>query len=188
MDKNNNKFSKYIDQELNENEKITWSDQPIPSQVVMANISVFYFGILLIPISIIWIYLNSYPISINSIFTVVNAVPILFIVASFFALLSPFRDRLKAKRTIYIVTNQRAFTVIVKKTVEIENFLPLEVKNIKKDIHIDGSGNLTLMIEKQADSEGHIYTEKKGFIGVKNLKEAETKVLEMLKSSDSICR
>ncbi len=94
-------------------------------------------------------------------------------------LLSPFWRYFEATRTVYAITNKRAFTLGMANRIEVRNYFPNSIGNFKKIVKSDGVGDLILGFEHYKDAEGDKQIKEYGFFAVNKINEVE-KLIENL--------
>lgn len=177
MDRVFNKMEQALSDELKTSEKVIWSDQPIALQLMLPA-----FGI--------WVFMIPWTLFASSFFienlNKSEFEVIILLVISFFlfvgvtGLLSPFYIWLKAKKTLYVVTNQRVFIVHYLYTLEIQNIDISQINNLVKKIKRNASGDLILCKEYYWDSYNKRREKERGFFAVNNVSDVEKHVLKLV--------
>ena len=166
-----------IDRELGLGEVIHWIDQPIARFFAPGTIGIFLFGIIFTTFSLFWtwgasgfgsLFINGFtPTMLLSLF----GVP--FILIGFSILSIPFTTKKEAKKTVYIITDQRAISFEGDSPMTIRSYLPNQLQNVHFQENKDGSGNVMIGIHYAKDSEAGEIVEYTGFRDIRDPKGAE---------------
>lgn len=89
-----------------------------------------------------------------------------FVAIGVAGLTSPLWLRLAAARVVYVVTNQRAFSIEGRRSLIVRNYLPAQLGTMTRRERGDGSGDLILALEPYAGNRGLTNTRERGFFGV----------------------
>lgn len=81
-----------------------------------------------------------------------------------------------ARQTVYLVTDQRALSIQGGVAVTIRSFLPEDLQQIDRKERVDGTGDVIIAIRRWQDGDGDSRSEEIGFLGVRNPREAETRL------------
>jgi len=179
MDLMNNlkpELKKLVDNELRSRERVSWAGQPIAKQRAISGFALWLFFIPWTGFSIFWVNGAIEQSKGESAFPLFG---IPFLLIGIWMLLTPIREWFKANKTVYVVTNQRAFTIEAIKSIKVTNFNSEHITNIEKKINIDGSGDLILLKENYVDSDGDKQTKEKGFFAVTDVKLVENYIQKM---------
>jgi hypothetical protein len=111
-----------------------------------------------------------------------------FIAAGLVLIIRPLWVHHRARRTVYVVTDRRAFTVTagLGSNLTIRSFLPEQLHGMHRHQRKDGSGDLVLMQEEIHDPESGTYKRNAGFLAVRDVAEVEALVREMRDSHTGI--
>ncbi len=82
----------------------------------------------------------------------------------------PLWLRRAAAKVVYVVTNQRAFSIEGQRTLTVRSYLPAQLGTMTRREHADGSGDLVLALEPYSGNRGRTNTRERGFIGVAEVK------------------
>ncbi len=172
-----------IQKELNPKEIIKWSASPNPRAHAVSSLSLFMFAIPWTAFSIFWIAgASGFKIpDFNEGFDFFPLFGLPFLFIGIGMLLSPYFSYLKAKKILYVVTNQRAFELYCGKWKKIKNYSPGDIGNIERTEKQDGSGNLYFSTETRRTKNGSREV-KVGFKGIEEVKIAES-YINKLKAS-----
>jgi hypothetical protein len=172
----NNELKKKINDEKRPNERVLWSGTPIPIQLAKQALGQSFFGIFFFGFAVFWTYGAFHQSNGESIFPLFG---IPFLLVGAVLLFSPIIEWIKGYKTVYVVTDQRAFILENRKRIQVTNFDPERISNIEKSLNIDGSGDVILIKEHSTDSDGDKKTERKGFFAVRNVKEVEKAIRQL---------
>ncbi|EKF9231078.1 hypothetical protein O1B71_003472 [Vibrio cholerae] len=175
------KFQSVIDKELKPNESICWSTMPNALSRACDSIGVFLFGI---PWNAGLLYFIS-PIVQKPQFPPFHFILLLspFIFFGICLFFSPLFAYIKAHKTLYVITNKRAFTLSVGKTHSIENFYPKKSSILKKIERKNGTGDIILKRSHHTDSDGDKQTTDYGFFSLPDVADAERNLDMLLNNS-----
>lgn len=173
----NNLFSQEIQKELNHGEVMKWSGCPNPRAFAASSLAIFLFAIPWTAFSIFWIAAASgfqIPDFNNGFdFFPLFGLPFLFIGIGMLS--SPIFKYLKAKKTVYVITNQRAFELYCGRLKKVKSYAPKEIGRIERTEKKDGSGNLYFAKEQMRTNHGSREI-KLGFLGINDVKIAESRI------------
>ncbi|NOQ35400.1 MAG: hypothetical protein GQ569_05830 [Methylococcaceae bacterium] len=176
----NNSFNQDIQNELNHREVMKWSGRPKPRAFAASSLIIFLFAIPWTAFSIFWIFAASGfqvpDFDEGFDFFPLFGLPFLFIGIGM--LLSPIFMYSKAKKTVYVITNQRAFQLYCGKRKKVKSYAPEEIGHIERIEEQDGSGNLYFATEQYATKRGTREV-KVGFLGISDVKMAETRLVTL---------
>jgi hypothetical protein len=113
--------------------------------------------------------------------------PLPFVVISLCALSNPYWSWRRAKRTLYVLTNERAlvFDAGWWQAVTIRSFEPARLADLRRIQNSDGSGDLVFERTVTTDSEGSTKTTDHGFLSIPNVKSVEEAVQRLAGPTDS---
>ncbi|KNY26494.1 hypothetical protein [Pseudobacteroides cellulosolvens] len=166
-----------INGELNVGERVIWADKPVLGSLFFKSFAIYLFAIPWTTFSLFWMYGASKGSFIFSLF----GVP--FVLIGLYMLCTPFINKNAEKRTIYIVTNQRAIIYKYGRKIKVKSFFPNQVANIERYQNKNGTGNIIFSSEVIYNSDGERSTNQVGFIGIKDVKKVEDIINRELLSS-----
>jgi len=174
------KFKDALDKELKPNESLYWSSQPNTLYSVYRS-----FGMFLSAIP--WnggLFFFLEPVFQKQQLPPIHLMLFLspFLLIGLYMFFSPLIAYFKAQKTLYVVTNKRAFTLMIGKKNSIENFSVKNISVLKKIERTNGSGDIMLMRSHHTDCDDAKKTTDYGFFALPNVAEAERN-LEMLLSN-----
>lgn len=173
-----------IEKELKVGESIKWIQQPIPRFFDFQSSASFFTGVPLIAFSIFWIYgtlgfklpdfkamsFQDFLAHFGNLSFLEGE--ILFFVG-LWMLSSPLREWLKAFRTVYLITNRRAFSVEGGWIPVIKNYSPNQLRNLRRNDRKDCTGDIVITTRLHKNSRVGSWTEDIGFMNLRNPKEVE---------------
>lgn len=172
-----NKLQRCVKLELRQREVVKWYCQPVAAQRMLLAFGIWIFMVPWTGISSYGVYrfiqnenFELFPFLFTLIFPAVGVI----------AMLSPLYEWVKAKRTVYVVTNFRLFTIHYLINIEVLNIDLEKVSNIEKRIRSNGSGDLILYKGYYLDSDNDKQQKEYGFFSTPNVKVAEKHVIRLL--------
>lgn len=177
------KFQALVDAELRPGERVVWFGQPIPWMFARRYVGVFLFGIfwLALLVFLAWDFLDG-DVKGSALLPVLGfLVP--FTLAGVAMLSSPFWMRRKARRTVYLITNQRAmlFDPSLWGSMTIRTFEPARLLNLRRVQHANGAGDLIFERIWTKDSDGMNQSTDHGFLAIDDVKTVEDIIVELVK-------
>ena len=169
-----------IQKELNRREIIKWNGQPKPSAFAARSLPLFLFAIPWTAFSIFWIFAAAgfEAPDFNDGFSFFPLFGLPFVLIGIAMLFSPLFAYLKAKKTLYVITNQRAFELYYGKWKKIKSYAADEIINIERQEKADGSGNLYFAAELWNTKNGQRQV-KTGFLGIEHVKQVESYIYDL---------
>lgn len=177
-----------IDNELQPGEFIRWVEQPIPRFFTAASIGSVLFGIPWTSFAIFWMWGASgfklpdlreglQPQHLFALF----GVP--FVLIGFGMLSSPLWVWRAARKTVYLVTDKRAISIQGGWSTTIRSYLPDQLKDVYRKERADGTGDVIIAIRRWKDSDGDQRSEEIGFLGVRNPREVENMLRQLVQNN-----
>jgi hypothetical protein len=165
----------WIRAELDRDEKVAWSGEPVPRFFTKSSLPLFLFALPWTGSSIAWVAASLIFTRGAGLFS--YAFPLFgvpFVVIGLAMLSSPIGEWLKLSRTAYVVTDKRALIIDhdLRRVRRVRSFSGAELSPITKEQHADGTGDL-FFAEVPRRSENDAYPEPVGFTGVRGFREAE---------------
>ena len=169
-------FKKSVSRELKQGEFVEWSDRPNSFYSMLSAAPAFLFGI---PWNAFLFFMHEKRFSENeSIYLDIFVLP--FYLVGIYLFFSPLLEWRKARKRLYVISNKRAFSLEVGKTITVESFYPKDIGNIEKTIRSNGSGNLILSRTHHTDSDGDKKTTDYGFFALPDVVSAERQLDKLL--------
>ncbi|MFM7219745.1 MAG: hypothetical protein ACKO21_05975 [Nodosilinea sp.] len=177
-----------IDNELQPGEFIRWVEQPIPRFFTAASIGSVLFGIPWTSFAIFWMWGASgsqlpnlreglQPQHLFALF----GLP--FVLIGFGMLSSPIWVWQAARKTVYLVTDKRAISIQGGLSTTIRSYLPDQLKDVYRKERADGTGDVIIGIRRWRDSDGDQRSEEIGFLGVRNPREVENMLRQLVENN-----
>lgn len=165
-----------VTRELQPGEVVRWAVQPDPSRLMLQGFLLWLFFIPWTAFSLFWIagasgfHLPDFssPTALFPLF----GLP--FLLIGLGGLLAPWWLRLAARHTVYVITNQRAFSLAGWRTVVMLSWLPQQLAQVTRSERADGSGDLVFDIEMRRGNRGSDVQHKRGFMALRDVRTAET--------------
>jgi len=167
--------------ELKPGESITWAGQPNPDRYMKSGFKLWLFFIPWTAFSLFWIAGASgfrMP-QVNSGWSLFPLFGLPFLLVGLGGMSSPLWLRLKARSTIYAVTNHRAISIEGAKSITVKSYLASDIADIERTEHQDGTGDLILRTERYRDSDGDRQTRQHGFFAVDNVRRIESLIANL---------
>ncbi|MDP4779650.1 MAG: hypothetical protein NWS16_05385 [Akkermansiaceae bacterium] len=176
-------ISSLVDIELRGGERVTWTGQPLPSRFARRSIGIVLFGIPWTAFALFWIAGASgfkMP-DFSQGFGLFPLFGVPFVLIGFGMLSSPIWMRRKARRTAYVVTDQRAivFAGGVFGSTTIRSFKPEQLNDIRRVQKPDGTGDLIFERTWASDGEGGKQSTDHGFLAIANVREVEAMITRL---------
>lgn len=174
-----------IKSEINPDERLIWSGQPLASKMAKRGIPLAVFGIPWTAFSLFWTYAASgfeMP-SFNSGFDFFPLFGIPFILIGIGLLTAPFWMGFSAGNTVYVLTNKRA--IIFSKSFSnftIKDYLPEQLKDVYRQEDAEDRGSIIFGEEVGTGKNSNTSTSY-GFLGIPDVREVEKLVKELAEKS-----
>ncbi|MEO0843418.1 MAG: hypothetical protein AAFY21_07285 [Cyanobacteria bacterium J06641_2] len=179
-----NELRKKVHKELEAGETIRWVEQPVPRFFTASSIGSILFGIPWTSFALFWIW-GALGFKLPDIREGIQSQHLFalfglpFVLVGFGMLSSPIWVWLAARKTVYLITNQRAISIQGGLSTTIRSYSPSQLKDIYRKERADGSGDVVISVRLLKDSDGDKRSEEIGFMGVRNAQEVE-KILKQL--------
>lgn len=180
-------FRPLVSPELRTNERIVWIGQPLPWRFVKRFIRTFLMGVLLgtaigfMAGDLVMEFINPPPGAVPPpMLMVLGLLP--FVLISIACLTNPFWSWRKAKRTVYVLTTERAIVFDANwwRALTVRSFDPARLVDLRRVQNSDGSGDLVFDRTVTTDSEGSTKVTDHGFLSVPNVKSVEEAVQRLV--------
>jgi hypothetical protein len=109
-----------------------------------------------------------------------------FVVVGLAMVSSPFWAWWKARRTVYVLTDQRVSTVVTGKTLDITNMDVTQIASIQRIEKPDGSGTLHLDMGEYRDSDGDRVKKKISLPGVPDVRNLERLIVSKIRTRTQV--
>jgi hypothetical protein len=163
--------------EVRPGESVRWLDRPIPARLARSAWPMALFAIPWTAFALFWIWGATHgtcdaPTPEARLFPLFG-VPFVLVGLGLFA--SPLWVLRSARRTVYLVTDQRAVVLSAgwRGSVSARSFEPEKLCDLRRTQRADGSGDLVFGEDVRSGSKGGTRTVPYGFLAVRNVREAE---------------
>ncbi len=161
-----------IEQELQSDETIVWMDQPNPKRFMLKALPIILFAIPWTAFSIFWMAgASGFKIpdfSKPESFFMLFGLPFLFIGIGMLS--TPLWIARNAKKTVYLLTDQRAIIFDGGWSTTIRFFKPDQLINISRKQRRNGTGDLIFVIQFTYNNQDNQRVKEIGFIGIDDVK------------------
>jgi hypothetical protein len=132
--------------ELRRGERLTWADYPGPMALVRRDARMSWIGIPFTAFAIFWTWSASHDVAhAGSIIELLFPLwGLMFVAIGLSILLRPVWSALKARSTVYAITDQRALIISGSRSRRVESFEPDSLGNLERTERSDGSGDIIL--------------------------------------------
>lgn len=158
---------------LQPGERVRWAGQPAPTRAVLGSLLLWLFFIPWTAFAVFWMVAAS-GFEVPT-FTQPNhwfalfGLP--FVLIGLGGLSSPFWVWRKVRRTIHVISDRRAFTLVGGRTMSVESWAPSQLDSITRTEQADGSGDLLFATAGPLTAQGK--GAMRGFRGIANVRDAE---------------
>jgi hypothetical protein len=161
-----------VERELQDGERVMWMEQPRPGGLIWTALPIVLFAIPWTGFAVFWM-VNAWRMG-SDLWFALFGLP--FVLVGLGMLSAPLWLLRKARRTVYAVTDRRAFTLVGGRSVAVENFRPEQLTHLSTKERADGSGDIVFSTALQPGISSQYSPQgiRNGFFGVPNVKEAET--------------
>jgi hypothetical protein len=170
-----------LNSELKPGEVAAWVGQPDPAKYMRAGFIIWSFFIPWTAFALFWMagasgfkvpdFSNGWS------FFPLFGLP--FLLIGIGGLSAPFWLRRKAANMLYVVTNQRAFSLEGARSYTVRSYSPRQLTRITRKENPDGSGDLVIEFTAYKDSDGDYRQRGNGFYAIPDVREVE-RLLEKL--------
>lgn len=175
-----------VDRELALGEAVAWVGQPIPGQLARNQWRTVLFGIPWTAFAIFWTFLAAQggtKSGQSPWFWLFPLWGVPFILVGLNMLTSPYWARRRAWRTTYVLTNQRAVVITAgwSGRTSVRSFEPDTLKDLRRTERADGTGDLIFAAEVSPDSRGRKNQACFGFLAIKDVKNVEEQIRQLVR-------
>ena len=171
-----------VREEIEDNEHILWLAQPMAGRFARGTLPLVAFGVFWMGF-VIWFTISWYSHGGDkSIGSILFDVP--FFVVGIGMLCSPLWAIWKAKRTVYVITDQRAIVFEGGLSTKVRTFKPDHFANIERRQRRDGSGDIVFEHRAVQGGEGQSAWPV-GFLAIANVKEVEDLLREVAQAHEA---
>jgi hypothetical protein len=164
-----------IDRELDHAERVEWSGQPKPMRLAWQSLPIVLFAIPWTAFAVFWTCgAADFKIpDFDSAFDLFPLFGLPFVLVGLGLLSTPFWLIRKARRTVYVVTDQRAIIIEARRTVSVRSFGPADLKGFQRKERRDGSGDITFGHPIRSSSDADCSPTQAGFLGIRDVRHVE---------------
>lgn len=158
--------------ELKPGEVVVWAGQPLPGRYAARGGCLWLFFVPWTAFAVFWIC-GAAQFRLPTFTSAMDFFPLFglpFVAIGVVGLSSPLWMRRVARKVVYVITNQRAFSIEGWRTLTVRSYLPAQLASITRRERADGSGDLILAIESYAGTRGATNTRERGFFGLAEVK------------------
>lgn len=164
-----------VSRQMRSREKPLWIGKPIPLKfAIKEGWATFVFGLPWTAAAVYWVFAAM--ASGNLIFALIG-VPLVAI--GLYFLTTPLQEYKRARRTIYIVSNQRLIILNGLWRPTAESFAPSEIGSLETDAAQDGSGSIIFHERREWRKNGGWNFSKIGFKAIPHVRQAEEHILKL---------
>ena len=174
-----------VDRELDPDERVKWTEMPVPRAFTPAVTGVFVFGI---PWTLAAVLITCDAAGIglpgpNQDPEGVRVLPLLFglpfIVVGLLLLSAPIFAYRRVFQTVYVITDRRAIAIEGTRTTTIRSYTAADLQHVYPKERRDGYGDVVIPLPPLDDYDANTRTEDRGFLGIRDPKKVERLLKEL---------
>lgn len=174
--------------ELQSGETLVWTGTADPSRAAITSLPAMIFGIPVAGFAIFWISqayraTNGMARSAHNDFArgfqVFPVFGIPFVLIGVFVILTPLWNFLKARNTVYAVTNQRVMVITGTTSRSVKSYTPADITSVEHRERPDGSGDIVIQTNAIMRTNNSVSQFKLALLGVPNVKQVAQQVLAL---------
>ncbi len=177
-----------VDRELERDEHIEWIGMPKRIFFTPVATGAFLFGIPWTAFALFWTAIAACGMTTMKkgpgLFCLFPLFGLPFILIGFGMLSSPIWAYLRARKTVYVITDRRAITFDGGRSTTIRSYSPDQLTDIFRKEKRDGSGDVIIARRAWRDSDGDRHSEELGFLRVADAKDVERRLKELAEQAD----
>lgn len=164
-----------VSRQMRSREKPLWIARPMPGMFAFnEGWRSFLNGVVLMGLVAYWQYG-----AIKSGDTVSMLIGLPFAALALYFMSAPVQEYMRARRTIYVISNQRLIILNGLFRPSVESFSPSEIGSLQLDIGADGSGNIIFQEKRDWRGQGGHFLRKIGFKAIAGVREARDHIFEL---------
>ena len=164
-----------VSRQMRSREKPLWIGRPIPMKfAIKEGWSTFLFGLPWTTGAVYWEY-----VAIKSGNMILALVGLPLVAMGLYFITRPLQEYWRARRTTYVVSNQRLIILNGLLGPSIESFAPAEIGSLAIDAAQDGSGSIIFQEKREWSGQGGWFFRKIGFKAIPRVGEAEDHILTL---------
>ena len=175
--------------ELQSGESIYWAGVANPGRAALTALPAVFFGIFFAGFALFWMSMafrgthamsKSAHNAFTSGFSVFPLFGFPFLLIGLGIVLAPFWAFLKARRTVYAVTNHRVMVITGSKSRSVKSFTPADIASVEHRERPDGSGDIMLTTNTLIRTGNNMSSQMKvSLCGVRNVKQVADQVIAL---------
>lgn len=176
--------------ELQSGENLVWTGTADPSRAAISAVPAMLFGIPFAGFAIFWVYQASNATHAMTTsnhtnnafvkgFSVFPLFGVPFILIGGFVLLTPLWNFLKARSTVYAVTNQRVMVITGTASRSVKSYTSADIASVEHVERPDGSGDIIIQTNSIMRTNNSISQFKLALLGIPNVKQVAQQVLAL---------
>lgn len=171
-----------IRRELQPGETVMWAGRPDPDRLMRSGFLLWFFFLPWTAFAVVWITgmsgFGAAGLSRPQPLFALLGLP--FLCIGIMGLLSPLWLRMKAMRTLYVITSARALVLQGRRKVSVNAWPPAALAAVTRVERPDGSGDLLFSSEVWLDRQGNRHRREQGFIAVRDVRSVEMYLRQLL--------
>lgn len=171
--------------ELKPGESVAWASQPNADRYMKSGFKLWFFFIPWTAFALFWIAGASgfrMP-KFDGAWSLFPLFGLPFLLIGIGGLGSPLWLRRKAGSIIYAITSQRAIVIEGAKSITVKSYAAVDIADLERTEHPDGSGDLVLRSEHYRDSDGDRQSKRHGFFAVENVRHVEHLIENLIQAN-----
>lgn len=175
------KLNDAVERELESGETVSFIETPQPRFFTTASTGVFVFAIPWTLFALFWVA-GAAGFKVPDFKNGADLFPLFgvpFVLIGFAMLSSPIWTYRNAYKTVYVITDRRAISIVGGFRTTIRSFFPDDLGDLHRTQRSDGSGDVIVGTTTKWDSDGDAYSTPYGFLGVKNAKATEDRLRQL---------
>jgi hypothetical protein len=173
--------------EIRPGESVAWASQPNAARYMKSGFKLWFFFIPWTAFALFWIAGASgfrMP-RFDSGWSLFPLFGLPFLLIGIGGLSLPLWLRYKAHSIIYAITSQRAIVIEGAKSITVKSYPAVDIADLERTEHPDGSGDLVLRTERYRDSDGDRQTKRHGFFAVENVRNVERLIESLIQANQA---
>jgi len=175
------RLQQIVSDELRADERTIWQSQPMAGLYARRSWPIVLFGIPWTAFAVFWVC-GAAGFKMPTFSSGPDLFPLFgvpFVLIGLGMLSTPLWMRRAAKRTVYVITDQRAIIIGGAFALEVESFAPERLTDIRRKQRRDGSGDLIFRTEVAHRRDGRTHESHVGFIAIPDVKGVEFLIREL---------
>ena len=174
--------------EMQSGESLIWTGTADPSRAAITSLPAMLFGIPFAGFALFWIsqaYRATNVISKSAHndfakgFGVFPLFGVPFLLIGGFVLLTPLWNFMKARSTVYALTNQRVLVITGTNNRSVKSYTPADIASVEHRERPDGSGDIVIQTNSLLRTNNSVSQFKLALLGIPNVKQVAQQVLAL---------